>query len=118
MNKPYGVQGEIINFPFKDLHETFYNQDGIEIEIKDGILYVGTDDEKNLEEAKDIACLYLAAWSLRQNIKTKVDFNHSWQTNSEGNRHPSLEPSDNVQLTERLQIQTTTHQVTQQGKAF
>ena len=90
MKKRFGTQGKIIGFPFKDLHETFYNQGGIEIEIKDGVLYVGVDDQNRLKEAKAIARLYLATWSKRQQIKTKVNFNNSWQTNSDGNRHQTV----------------------------
>jgi hypothetical protein len=117
MNKPFGAQGEITNFPFKDLHETFYNQDGVELEIKGGVLYVGVDDEADLEAAKDLARLYLAAWSERQRIKTTVDFNHTWQTNSQGNKNYSLALGDNLKPVERLQMQTTTHQVTIKGTA-
>jgi hypothetical protein len=112
MNKPFGAQGEIINFPFKDLHETFYNQDGIELEINNGVLYVGVDNEADLEEAKEMARLRLAAWSERQNIKTKVDFNHAWETNPQGTISHSLELGDSVKPVERLQVQTTTHQIT------
>lgn len=57
MNKPCGTQGEIINFPFKDIQDIFYNQNGIDLEVKDGILYVGVDDETKLEEAKEVARL-------------------------------------------------------------
>jgi hypothetical protein len=111
MNKPFGAQGEIINFPFKDLHETFYNQDGVELEINAGILSVGVDDEAKLEEAKALACLRLAAWSERQQIKTKVNFNHFWQTDSVGNKNHGLDLKDSVNPAEHLQMQTTTHQI-------
>jgi hypothetical protein len=117
MNKPFGAQGEITNFPFKDLHETFYNQGGVELEINNGVLYAGVDDETDLEEAKDLARRYLAAWSERQQIKTSVDFNHTWKTNSQGNENHSLEFGESVKPGERLQMQTTTHQVTIHGKA-
>ncbi len=112
MNKPFGAQGKIINFPFKDLHETFYNQDSVELEINDGVLYVGVDNEANLERAKDFARLYLAAWSERQQIKITVDFNHAWQTNSQEVKNHRLELGDSVKPVERLQAQTTTHQIT------
>ncbi|HYT40977.1 MAG TPA: hypothetical protein VEP90_01405 [Methylomirabilota bacterium] len=117
MNKLFGAQGEIANFPFKDLHAPFYNQNGIEIEIKDGILYVGVDDESKLEEAKELARLYLFAWSERQNIKVGVDFNHTWKTSAQGNEHHFLEIHDTAQVTDRVQIQTVTHQVTIKGTA-
>jgi len=54
MNKTFGAKGNIIYFPFKDLQETIYNQDGIEIEVKDGIIAVGVDDKSNLEKAKEL----------------------------------------------------------------
>jgi len=111
MNKPYGAQGQIINFPFQDLHETFYNQDGIEIEVRDGILSVGVDDKSELEEAKQLARLYIAAWSERQNFKITVDFNHTWQTNLQGQQHHQLEVVDHIGVSERLQIISTTHQI-------
>jgi hypothetical protein len=117
MNQPFGVQGEIKNFPFKDLHETFYNQDGVELEINNGVLFVGVDDEAKLEEAKDLARLYLAAWSERQQIKAAVDFNHAWQTNAKGHKDHSVSLGDSVKPVERLQMQTTTHQVTIKGTA-
>ncbi len=118
MNKPYGIQGEIINFPFKDVCEVFYNPDGTEIEIRDGILYVGVDDENQLEEAKNIAELYLDAWAFRQNIKVSVNFNHTWKTNAEGHKDHFLGIHDAAKAVERVQIQTTTHQVTIQGTAL
>lgn len=117
MNKPFGTQGEIANFPFKDLQETFYNQGGIEIEIKDGIMFIGVDDESKLNSAKELARLYLSIWSERQNIKIGVDFNHTWKTNPQGGKDHFLELHDGVKVTERVQIQTVTHQVTMQGKA-
>jgi hypothetical protein len=112
MNKPFGAQGEIVNFPFKDVHAPFYNHNGIEIELKDGILYVGVDDESKLEDAKELARTYLSAWSLRQNIKVGVDFNHTWKTNAQGNEAHFLELHESAQVADRVQIQTVTHQVT------
>jgi hypothetical protein len=111
MNKPFGAQGEISNFPFKDLHETFYNQAGVELEINEGVLSVGVDHEADLEAAKDLARLYLAAWSERQRIKTTIDFNHTWQTNSQENKNHSLALGDSVEPVERLQVQAVTHQI-------
>jgi hypothetical protein len=112
MNKPYGAQGEIANFPFKDVHAPFYNDNGIEIEVKDGILYVGVDNESKLEKAKELARTYLSAWSLRQNIKVGVDFNHTWKTNVRGNEAHFLELHETAQVSDRVQIQTVTHQGT------
>lgn len=117
MNKPFGIQGEIANFPFKDLQETFYNQDGIEIEVKDSIMFIGVDDESKLDNAKELARLYLSIWSERQNIKVGVDFNHTWKTNPQGGKDHFLELHDSVKVTERVQIQTVTHQANIQGKA-
>ena len=111
MNKPCGTQGEIINFPFKDIQDIFYNQNGIELEIKDGILYVGVDDETKLEEAKEVARLYLSAWSERQNIKVGVDFNHTWKTNARGIQDHFIKMYDYVKVTDRVQIQAVTHQI-------
>ena len=118
MNKPYGTQGELINFPFKDLQETIYNHLGIEVEIKEGILCVGVDDESKLEEAKNLALLYLAAWSERQKIKTKVNFNHRWFTDTKGSLNHHLKLADDVHLTERVQLKKVTHQVEITGKSF
>jgi hypothetical protein len=111
MHKPFGAQGEILNFPFKELHETFYNQDGIEVEIHEGILFVGVDDNADLERAKEVARLFLAAWSERQQIKTQVAFNHTWQTHTEGITSHSIEPGDSGKPGAPLHRQTTTHQV-------
>jgi hypothetical protein len=118
MNKLCGAQGEIVNFPFKDVHDIFYNQNGIEIEIKEGNLYVGVDDEAKLDEAKELAHLHLFAWSLRQNIKVGVDFNHTWKTNAQGNQDNFLDLHDNVRVVDHLQIQTVTHQVSIKGSAL
>lgn len=101
MNKPYGNRGKIENFPFNDLQETIYSLDGIEIEISEGILYVGVDDESKLQEANEIAKIRLNAWSLRQNIKTKVIFNHRWVTQSDESQMHYLEIKETVTLTER-----------------
>jgi hypothetical protein len=118
MNKSYGAQGEIANFPFKDVHAPFYNDNGIEIEIKDGILYVGVDDESKLEKAIELARTYLSAWSLRQNIKVGVDFNHTWKTNAQGDEAHFLELHETAQVTDRVQIQTVTHQVTRNARGI
>lgn len=115
MNKPFGAQGEIINFPFKDLQETLYDRDGIELAIQGGILYVGVDEQADLEKAKDMARLRLAAWSERHQIKTTVDFNHSWQAIPQGIKNHNVTFRASVQPVARLQVQTTTHQITIQG---
>jgi hypothetical protein len=117
MNKPFGTQGDIDNFPFKDLQETFYDQDGIEIEVQDGIMFIGVDDENKLDTAKELACLYLSIWTERQNIKVGADFNHKWRANSQGGKDHFLELHDTAKVTDRVQIRTVTHQVTIKGSA-
>jgi len=107
MNKLYGAQGEILNFPFKDLQETFYDQDGIELTVNGGVLSVGVDDRPRLEEAKELAQLYLAAWAVRQNIKVQVAFNHVWEPNEHGGKHHSLTLEDRVGVVDRVQVQVT-----------
>ena len=111
MNRPHGVRGEIQRFPFKDMHQTVYNQGGIEIEVNDGVLSVGVDDRDDLEAAKELAQLYLSAWSARHNIRLSVTFNHAWKTNQEGGQDHSLTLQDQVKVLDRVQIQRTTHQI-------
>ena len=111
MNKPYGAQGEILNFPFKDLQETFYDQDGIELTVDGGVLSVGVDDRHTLEEAKELAQLYLAAWTVRQDIKVQVTFNHVWEPNQQGGQHHSLTLEDRVRAVDRVQVHVTTHRI-------
>ena len=60
MNKSFGLQGDIINFPYEDLTEPFHDEDGIEIQVKDGIMLIGVDDENKLDTAKELAGLYLS----------------------------------------------------------
>jgi len=62
MNKPLGARAQIINFPFKDLDEVLYNQQGIAIAVQNGVLSVGVDDKSRLAEGKELALLYLSAW--------------------------------------------------------
>lgn len=111
MNKPYGAQGEIQGFPFKDLHETFYNQGGIEIEVTEGILRVGVSDPDNLEEAKERTQLYLSAWAARHNIRLSVIFNHVWRPNQQGGQDHALTFEEQVKVRDRVQVQVTTHQI-------
>ncbi len=111
MNKRFGAQGEIVGFPFRDLQETFYNQNGIELEIKDGVLYVGVEDRSKLDEAKERGQLHLSAWSARHDIKLSVTFNHTWETNTQGGQDHSLTLEDRARAIDRVQVQVTTHQI-------
>jgi hypothetical protein len=111
MNKPFGAQGKISNFPFKDLHETFYNEQGVEIEVKEGALFVGVDNVHHLEQAKSLAHLYLASWAVRHNLKISTDFNHEWKTIPQGNKDHFIGLQDGIQLIDRVQTQSVTHQV-------
>src|SRR5438046_1366950 len=98
MNKTFGIQGWIRNFPFKDLAETFYDKDGIEIEVREGVMYVGVDDENKLTDAEELACLYLLSWSERQNLKVEVSFNHSWKSNPYGGKDINVELHDEIKI--------------------
>jgi hypothetical protein len=51
MEMPYGASGEIVPALYKGLDEVFYDQDGIEIAVKDGVVYVGVVDKSQLERA-------------------------------------------------------------------
>jgi len=116
MTKQFGTQGTIDNFPFKDLEETLHDNDGVEIEVKNGVLYIGVDDEVKLETAKEIARFYLSLWSKRQNIKLSVNFNHSWKVNIDGVKETTLVFNDSIKLVDRIQT-TSTHEVHIQGKS-
>ena len=111
MNKTFGDQSNSSNFPFKDLQETIYNQDGIEVEVKDGSIAVGVDDKSNLEKAKELACLLLAAWSERQECNIHVECNHTWEKISQDNQNSELEQADDAKAKEPIQAQVTTHQM-------
>ena len=111
MDKTFGAQGNISKFPFKDLQETIYNQDGIEIVVKDGIIAVGVDDKSDLEKAKELACLYLSAWSERQEYKIHVEFNHTWEKIAQDIQSSQLEQADEAEASESIQTQVTTHQI-------
>ena len=116
MNKPYGNRGKIENFPFNDLRETIYSSDSLEIEISEGTLSVGVDDESNLQEANKIAKIWLNAWSLRQNIKTKIIFNHRWVTQGDGSKMHYLEIKETLTPIGRIYLDKVTPQENIQAK--
>lgn len=116
MDKAFGAQGKIENFPFRDLNETLDDKDGV-IEVKDGVMYVGADSLVLLDSAIESAHLHLAIWTERQNLKITVDFNHKWKLNTNGGKDIALEFNDTVKVIDRIQIKTITHDVSIQGKA-
>ena len=117
MNKEFGAQGHIENFPFRDLNETVLDKDGVIIEVKDGIMYVEADTENLLESAIMYADLYLAIWTKRQNLKVTVDFNHKWKLNKNGGKDINLEFNDSVSVIDRVQTKTFVSDVSIQGRA-
>lgn len=117
MNKPFGNRGTIKNFPFKDLNETLYVQDGIEIEIKEGNLSVGVDNQRKLQEANEIALLILSVWGFRQNLQTTVTFDHNWITNKDGSKNLYLSLGGTTTSQGRVSIEKITNQANITGKS-
>lgn len=106
MDKLTGVQGKIINFPYKDLQETIYDEDEILIEIINGILSVSIEDFNKIEKAKDLANLYLSQWSLRQGIKVYVEFDSGWKIDLDGIKSHFIEVTDSIHVNDRVIIST------------
>ena len=117
MNREFGAQGQIENFPFKDINETILDKDGVIIEVKDGIMYVEADSGNLLDSVIMYANLYLAIWTKRQNLKVTVNFNHKWKLNNNGGKDIRLEFNDSISLIDRVQTKTFTHDVSIQGRA-
>jgi hypothetical protein len=114
MTKKFGIRGELNGYPWKDATEQF-EEDGIEISIHDGVIEVGYDTATDKERAERLAHLYLNANTLRTGTKITVNFNYSWVENASGGVDHSIELSDQVKVTDRLQIRT--NQATITGKA-
>lgn len=116
MNKPFGMRAELQGFPWKDLAEEI-EKDGILIKIANGIMDVGYDNEQDKEKAKRVAKLYIYAQSLRAGQKIKASFNHTWRTNASGDTDRDVSLGDQVSTSDRVQIQTLTHEVSITGRA-
>lgn len=116
MDKAFGAQGKIQNFPFKDLSEIVHGSDGVLIKVKEGIMYVEAESENLLNEEIQNAHLFLALWTQRQDSKVTADFSHQWKLNSKGGKDIALEMTDTVTMRDRFQA-TITHVVSTQGRA-
>ncbi len=117
MNKPYGFRGELKGYPWHDLAEEFEN-DGISFKIAVGLMEVGYDKQVDEQKARDMAQNYIRIHNFSNPHKIIVDFNHSWKPNATGGRDLSLSLSDSFSVEDRVQIQTQTHQVNIQGRAY
>jgi len=56
-------------------------------------------------------CLFLSAWSERQELKIRVEFDHTWEKISQDIQNSQLEQADEAKVTEPIQAQVTTHQI-------
>lgn len=114
MTKKLGIRGELEGYPWKDVAESF-EEDGIEISIHDGVIEAGYDAPADKQRAERLARLYLNADTLRTGTKVVVNFNYSWEENASGGVDHSIGLSDEVKVTDRLQVRTS--QATITGKA-
>lgn len=115
MNKPFGMQGEIQNYPYKEFTEVSYDQDGIKIEVKDSLMIIGVDEEEKLVDAKMIADLLIILWSKSENRKLKVNYNQKWSLNDQNERVTRLLLIDSVHLSDK--VETVLRQVDIYGKS-
>lgn len=114
--KPFGIEGELINFPFGDLSESIYDEDGIEIILKGRLLSAGFTEKEQETRAKEAALLWIAAWNLRQGWNTSIDFNRSWSVDALGARNVSMSVGGETRAKSRETV-TITRQVNIPGKA-
>ena len=114
MNTLYGFSVDLKGYPWYDLAEEF-EQDGIKFKVAMGRMEIGFEKEEEVEKAKMLAQTYINAQSLRTGQKIHLEFNHSWQPNASGGKHHSLTLSEEVKVSDRVQIGRQTHQVTITG---
>lgn len=114
MAKKLGMRSELEGYPWKDVNESF-EENGIEISIHDGVIEVGYDTTADKQRAERLARLYLSADTLRTGTKVIVNFNYTWEENASGGLDHSIGLSDQIKVTDRLQVRTS--QATITGKA-
>lgn len=112
MSKQYGIRSELKDFPFPNLEESL-EIEGVLIEINKGVLDVSYDNESERDKAEKLARSYIYAWSLENNIKISIHFNHSWHPQAGGGTFHSIELSEKVKVIDRV----ITHSADIQGKA-
>lgn len=117
MNTPYGLRAELQGYPWKDIAEEFEN-DGIKIKVAVGIMEVGYDKEEDGEKAKKIAQLYVNSQNFRNGKKITANFNHTWKPSVSRGRHFSQMLNDQINMNDRLQGQSQTHQASITGRAY
>ncbi len=117
MNTTYGLRAELQGYPWKDIAEEF-EVHGIKIKVAVGIMEVGYDKQEDGAKAKKIAQLYLNSQSLRNGKRITADFNHAWRPNTAGGRDLSMTLNDQINMNDRLQVQSQTHQASITGRAY
>ena len=107
----YGFRGAIEpSIEFKDFSDDFVI-DGISFRVHNNLFEVGYND-KNLEEkAIRLAKNYINVWIFNNNIKIKIDFNHTWKLKDDGGKFHNLELKDSVRVSERVIIKTMTYSI-------
>ena len=102
--KLFGFRGAIVpSSVVKNLTEE-WEQHGISFNIKEGVFEVRFSSESDEERARDLANLFVNAWSFQQGTKLSVEFNHSWKPKSNGGSFHSLVIQDTVKFSDRLTI--------------
>jgi len=79
MDTKYGLRGAISPpGPFKGKSESFVFE-GFPIEMEDGVIAIGFDDEALADRAREIVRQYLEWFSAAHGVHHTVDLNMSWK---------------------------------------
>lgn len=116
MNKPFGLSAKLQGHLWKDMSEEL-EKDGITLKIHKGLIEVEYENEKDEQKARKIAQLYIYSHSLRMGKRLKANFNHSWKSQSTGGTSHTIELTEKMNLSDRVQIGQT-HQVSITAKAY
>ena len=107
MKSIYGIRGSIKPEGYfeEDNPDTLFN--GFEISVRNSIIEIGFTNEEEIEEARLSATCFLNAWSFRNNIMLKVDWNSFWKPNSNGGKDTHMALSSSVLLGDHIEANIT-----------
>jgi hypothetical protein len=107
MNTAFGLRGAIVPpGPFKGKTEAFTFQ-GFPIEIEDGVIAIGFNDQSLADQARAIVRQHLAWFSAEHGIRHVAELNRSWERKPDGTTAVHVVASDTIRVQFDLRTQVS-----------
>jgi hypothetical protein len=107
MNTPFGLRGTIMPTDAFQGHVESISSGPFSISVENGVLEIGFDDEALADQARLTVSRYLSAVSLNCGRRLSAQLNQSWRKNPAGGKDIGLSLSDQVPVSDALQMTTT-----------